>query len=111
MPDGLVTVTSTVPLPAGATAVIELSEFTARCGAAFAPKLTRVAPVKPLPAMLTVVPPASGPPAGEMPLTLGGGGGGGGPPGGLAADTGAVRDEVAELVPASFVATTTTSSW
>ena len=46
-----------------------------------------------------------------MPLTLGGGGGGGSPPGGLAADTGAVREEVAELVPASFVATTITSSW
>ena len=88
--------------------MIEASEFTVRCGAAFAPKLTRVAPVKPLPVMLTVVPPASGPPAGETPFTLGGGGGT--PPDGHAADTAAVRDEVAELEPASFVATTTTSS-
>jgi hypothetical protein len=39
--------------------------------AAVLPKLTAVAPVNPLPVMVTAVPPASGPATGEIPVTTG----------------------------------------
>jgi hypothetical protein len=73
VPDGVVTVTSTVPVPAGETAVIELAELTVKLVALVAPNLTAVAPVKPLPLTVTVVPPACGPALGLTPLTVGGG--------------------------------------
>jgi hypothetical protein len=69
VPDGDVTVTSTVPVPAGDVVVIEMSEFTVYVVAATDPNLTDVAPVKPLPEMVTEVPPAAGPELGVRPDT------------------------------------------
>ena len=46
MPPTVVTVTSTVPLPAGEVAVIELAESTVVMVAALEPKSTAVAPVE-----------------------------------------------------------------
>ena len=54
VPAGTVTVTFTIPVPAGEVAVMELSETTLKL-AAVPPKLTVVAPLKPLPVMVTVV--------------------------------------------------------
>ena len=62
----VVTVMSTVPAPAGAVAEIWLELFTENV-AAVPPKLTPVAPVKPVPLIVTVVPPVVGPDVG---LTL-----------------------------------------
>ena len=54
MPPGVVTVTSTVPAAcAGAVAVIWVAETTVKVVAAVAPKSTAVAPVKPVPVMVT----------------------------------------------------------
>ena len=58
---------STVPLPAGDVAVMDVAETAVNAVAAFVPNFTAVAPVKPVPVIVTVVPPASGPPVG---LTL-----------------------------------------
>lgn len=59
MPPGVVTVTLTVPSePAGAVAVICVALFTITLVAAVPPKLTPVAPVKLVPVMTTVAPPA-----------------------------------------------------
>ena len=71
VPSGPVTVTSTVPVPGGEVAVICESESTVMDTAAVPPNWTSVAPVKPLPSIVTVVPPASGPLAGLMPVTAG----------------------------------------
>ncbi len=49
---------------AGEVAVIWVSETTVKLVAAVAPKATAVAPVKPVPVMVTVVPPAVGPEVG-----------------------------------------------
>ena len=49
MPTGVVTVTSTVPVPAGLSAVIEVSLTTVRFVAGVVPKSTVVAPVKLVP--------------------------------------------------------------
>ena len=57
VPLGVVTVTSTVPLPAGLTAVIWVSLLTLKLAAAVAPNETLVALVKPVPVMVTLVPP------------------------------------------------------
>ena len=58
LPPGVVTVTSTVPtVPAGAVAVIVVELVTVKVAAAV-PKSTAVAPVKPVPVTVTVVPPA-----------------------------------------------------
>jgi hypothetical protein len=62
---------STAPVPAGAVAVIDVAELTVKLVAAVAPKVTPVAPVKPLPAMVTVVPPGAGPEVGEIDVTVG----------------------------------------
>ncbi len=73
MPSALATVTSTVPAAAAAVvAVIEVSESTVKVLAAVAPKLTAVALAKPLPVMVTDVPPADGPAVGAMAVTTGG---------------------------------------
>src|SRR6516162_9703639 len=71
MPAGVVTVTFTVPVPAGLSAVIEVSLTTVTFVAATVPKSTAVAPVKPVPVIVTVVPPAGGPLVGLMAVTVG----------------------------------------
>jgi hypothetical protein len=72
VPPEVVTVTSTVPAaPAGAVAVIWVALLTVKPVAAFAPKLTAVAPVNPVPLIVTLVPPAVGPDAGLTPVTEG----------------------------------------
>ena len=53
VPPGVVTVTSTVPVPAGEVAVMEVALLTVNAVAAVAPNLTAVAPVKPVPVMVT----------------------------------------------------------
>ena len=70
-----VTVTSTVPDPAGLVALqlVVLEQLTAL--AALLPKRTVVAPavvLKPVPVMATTVPPAAGPLVGFIAVTLGG---------------------------------------
>jgi hypothetical protein len=60
-----------VPLPAGEVAVICVSLTTVIPVAAFAPKFTAVAPVKPVPAMVTLSPPAAAPLVGLIPVTAG----------------------------------------
>jgi hypothetical protein len=55
-PTDVVTKTPTVPLPAGATAVICVAEATLKLVAATLPNVTAVAPVKFVPVMVTVVP-------------------------------------------------------
>ena len=71
MPAGVVTFTSTVPVPAGLSAVIEVSLTTVIFVAAVAPKSTAVAPVNPVPVIVTRVPPATGPLVGLRAVTVG----------------------------------------
>jgi hypothetical protein len=71
VPPGLVTVTSTIPAPAGEVAVIEVALLTTTPVAALAPKWTAVAPVRLVPVMVTLVLPASGPAFGAMLVTVG----------------------------------------
>ena len=71
MPRGVVTVTSTTPVPVGDTAVIEVSEFTVKELAAILPKETLRALVKLEPVIVTVVPPVVRPVLGEIPDTTG----------------------------------------
>ena len=72
MPPGVVTVTSTVPLDsAGLVAVICVAETTVKLLAAVVPKSTAVAPLRPVPVIVTRVPPARGPIAGLMLVTVG----------------------------------------
>ena len=73
MPPVVVTRTSTVPVPAGDVAVIWVAELTVKPVAGVAPKLTAVAPVKFVPVIVTVVPPATGPDVGEIDVTVGDG--------------------------------------
>src|SRR5215470_10860754 len=71
VPAGVVTVMYTVPVPGGLVAVICVAESMVNCAAA-APKLTPVAAgeaVKPVPVMVTLVPPLVVPLAGETPVT------------------------------------------
>ena len=71
VPPVVVTLTSTVPVPAGDVAVIWVAELTVKVVAAVAPKITAVAPVNPVPLMVTVVPPDPGPEVGEIDVTVG----------------------------------------
>ncbi|MNM52519.1 hypothetical protein D3C81_635980 [compost metagenome] len=71
MPPVVVTRTSTVPVPAGAVAVICVALLTVKPVAAVAPNVTAVAPVKRVPVMMTEVPPAAGPAVGDRLLTVG----------------------------------------
>src|SRR5713101_4487313 len=57
--------------PAGLTTVSLVSLTTVRLVAAAVPKATPAAPVRRLPVMVTGVPPADGPVAGETPVTIG----------------------------------------
>ncbi len=70
MPIGLVTKMSTVPLPAGAVAVIEVVPLTVKL-AAVAPNRTAVALRKAVPVIVTLVPPAAGPDETERLVTAG----------------------------------------
>ena len=66
------TVRSTVPAAsAGEVAVIWVSLSTVKLWAGVLPKSTAVAPVKPMPVIVTVVPPAAGPEDGLTPVTVG----------------------------------------
>ena len=71
MPLEVVTLISTVPVPAGDVAVMEVAEMTVKLAAVVAPKVTAVAPVKLVPVMVTVVPPVCGPAVGELEVTVG----------------------------------------
>ena len=73
VPPTVVTRTSTVPTaPAGAVAVIWVELLTMKPVAGVAPKTTAVAPLRLVPVMTTVAPPAVEPLVGEMPVTVGG---------------------------------------
>jgi len=61
VPAGVVTVTSTVPLPGGEVAVHELANEQDTPLAATEPNLTAESTVKPVPMIATLVPPAGGP--------------------------------------------------
>ena len=69
LPLGVVTVTHTVPDPAGETALIEVSDFTSKLVALVVPNFTAVAPVKRSPLIVTALPPACGPLAGSIFVT------------------------------------------
>ena len=71
VPPGVVTVTSTTPVPAGSSAVIVVSETTVKLVAGEVPKSTAVAPVKAVPVIVTKVPPDSSPSVGLMLVTVG----------------------------------------
>jgi hypothetical protein len=71
VPPEFVTVTSTVPLPAGEVAVIDVALLTVKEVAAVPPNFTAVAPVNKVPVMVTGVPPAAGPLFGAMEVTGG----------------------------------------
>jgi hypothetical protein len=58
-------------LAEGAVAMMAVSEVTVKLSAAVLPKDTAVAPVKPLPSIVTTVPPAIVPELGVMPVTDG----------------------------------------
>ena len=73
VPPVVATVTSTVPVPAGAVAVICEALLTVKPVAAVAPNVTAVALLKFEPVMVTLVPPAVGPAVGEMLVTVGAG--------------------------------------
>lgn len=71
VPSIFVTVTSTVPLPAGEVAAIEVALVTTNEVAAVTPNRVAVTRVKLLPVMVTDVPPAAGPLFGEIEVTEG----------------------------------------
>ena len=71
-PPVLATVTSTVPDPAGATAVIDVAELTVTLVAAVDPNFTVLPEANPVPVMVTDVPPAVGPLLGLIAVTVGG---------------------------------------
>lgn len=71
LPDEVITVTCTEPVPAGATAVMLVAEFTVTLVAAVVPKFTEDALVKLVPMTVTEVPPAVEPLAGPIPDTVG----------------------------------------
>ena len=73
VPPGPVTVTSTVPDPAGEVTVIEVGELTVTPVAALPPKETVSPAAKFVPVTVTGVPPDTDPEAGETALTVGAG--------------------------------------
>ena len=70
VPPAVVTVTFTVPVPAGDVAVMEVELTTVKVAVAV-PKCTAVAPVKAVPVTVTEVPPVVGPEVGSIALTVG----------------------------------------
>ena len=73
VPLGVVTVTFTVPVPAGEVTVRLVAVTPVIPVPGFVPKSTAVAPVKSVPVTVTEVPPAAGPFEGLTPVTVGGG--------------------------------------
>ena len=73
VPKAVVTVTSTVPEPAGEVAVIDVGPLTVVPVALAVPNVTTGLPAKLVPEMVTAVPPPAGPVAGLRPVTAGGG--------------------------------------
>ena len=73
VPPEFVTVTSTVPPPAGEVAAIDVALLTVNEVALVLPNFTAVARVKLLPVMVTGMPPAAGPLFGEIEVTDGDG--------------------------------------
>ena len=75
VPRPVVTRTSTVPVPAGAMALIEPSELSTKLVAGVEPKVTALTLAKLVPLIITCVPPPVGPPAGldvvVTPVTVG----------------------------------------
>jgi hypothetical protein len=71
VPPGVVTLTSTTPVPDGEVAVIVVALTTVMPVADDPPNITAVAPVKLVPVMVTAVPPAAGPNVGEIEVTAG----------------------------------------
>ena len=71
VPLGVVTLTFTVPDPAGEVAVISVELSTVKFSAALEPNMTSVAPVRFKPVMVTDAPPPAGPEAGDTPVTTG----------------------------------------
>ena len=71
VPTGVVTLTSTTPVPGGEVAVIVVALTTVMPVADAPPNTTAVAPVKLAPVMVTPVPPATGPVVGEIEVTVG----------------------------------------
>ena len=71
VPALVVTVTSTVPVPVGLVAVIVVLESNLTRVDAVVPKFTLEPAVNPVPVMVTAVPPAAGPLAGAMSVTVG----------------------------------------
>ena len=74
VPPAVVTVTSTVPAaPGGLVTVIDASLLIVNedAGMLTEPKAILVAPVNPVPVIVTRVPPVSGPDTGEIPVTIG----------------------------------------
>jgi hypothetical protein len=63
-PEALLTVTSTVPVPRGERAVMEVFDLTRIRLALADPNLTAVAPVKLMPVIVTGVPPLNEPESG-----------------------------------------------
>ena len=72
LPPGVVTVTLTVPVPAGLVTVICVLESAVILAAA-PPKLTPVAPLRLVPVIVTAVPPAVVPLDGDNPVIAGAG--------------------------------------
>jgi hypothetical protein len=62
-----------MPTPGGLVAMIDVAELTVKTEALVEPNLTDVAPVKPVPVIITDVPPAAGPLLGSTLVTVGGG--------------------------------------
>jgi hypothetical protein len=73
VPPSVMIVTSTVPVPAGEVAVMLVSDITLYLEDATVPNLTVVAPVNPVPVIVTDVLPVEGPLAGEIPDIVGAG--------------------------------------
>ena len=71
VPLAVVTLTSTVPVPAGDVAVIDVEELTVKLVAATAPNVTAVAPENSVPVIVTDVAPVAGPAVGEIDVTAG----------------------------------------
>ena len=61
VPESAITLTSTVPVPAGAVAIMEVGETTEYCSAEIDPKRTFCTSEKLSPVMVTDVPPSVGP--------------------------------------------------
>src|SRR2546421_2532343 len=71
VPSGVVTVTSTVPLPGGDLATMLVADCSVKVTASTEPNLTEPAPRKWAPVIATEVPPVRGPSLGFTPATIG----------------------------------------